>query len=503
MFVMISGFLDDRKYFNNFIVDTNTYESIKNKLSNKELGDFEIKFEGYDLFFDKEDNRFYYSLIEDSKFSHNPEVKVSNNYKIAIDNKQITDNLIKNNENINFIIYNDNNYCEYNLTCTNLPLMNINYEGIEFYFDDQPMTMMLFDNRKGVINRIIKSIGNVRMRGHMTSKYPKQGLRLKLLENDWWTERDEELLGLRYDGDWILYAGYNDVDKVRNVFATKLWNISGATNNISEANTGTEFKYLELFINDCYYGLYALGYPIDKKQLNLKEKDGLYQPRNHQVEENITYDNYDQIVENIEIKNGYDYNAFINYYEKLFNFYKNNDTNSIKKIIDEEEVIDFYIFNNIVQGGDNAYDTIKNIKICIKEINGQNKCLYIPWDLDLSFGNVYNIDNKDLTDDYAIDHTYNTNHISNPIHMLIKLGDKQTEDRLINRYKELRSKQFSNKNIISIIDKYENDIYGSGAYFRDMKRWPDGSYVDGDYNLNRFKDYVIKRFEYLDSYYEE
>ena len=501
LFTILGGFLDNEKYFNNYVVDFDTYNSIKSNLSRNEINNFDIKFDGYNLFFDKSDNRYYYSLIEGSKLAYNPKVELKSNYHIAINNMFITDDLISNNETIDFIIYNDRSYNEYHLTCTTLPLMNINYDGVELFVDDQPMNLVLFDNQKETINRVVTSLGNVRIRGRMTSNFDKQSMRIKLLENDWWTERKENLLGLRYDGDWILYAGYNDVDKIRNVFSMNLWNNSCASNNALKTNTGTEYKYLELFINGSYYGLYALSYPIDKKQLNLKDSDGLYQPYNHQLEGDITYDNYDKVVSNMVLKNGYDHGLLFNYYESLFKSYKEENIESIKELIDEDNAIDYFIFNNIVQGKDNASESIKNIKICIKKIDGKYKCLYIPWDYDLSFGNVSNYDHKNYTDNYVYDSTYNVVHINSPINMLIMLGDASTKDKLTKRYKELRTKQYSNDSINKIIDEYENDIYGSGAYFREMKKWPDGSYTDDEYNLNKFRNYVINRLEYLDTYF--
>lgn len=503
VFVLLSGFFNNEKYFNELIVDLNTYNSIKRELISKPIDDVQIYFEGFEPFYDKEDNRYYYSLVEDNIFSHNPKIDINNKYKIAIKDIKITDELISKNETINFLIYDDKNYQEFNLTCTTLPLMNIDYEGDSFIYDDQPMSMTLFDNRKGAMNRITESIGNVRLRGIFTAGLPKQGLRLTLLENDWWTERDEELLGLRRDGDWILYAGYNDVDKVRNVFCANLWNESCGKNNKLKANTGTEYKYLELFVNGKYYGLYALCYPIDAMQLNLKKGDGLYQPYMNEFEDEIKYENYYNVVDNMRLKYGDDWDILIDYYEKLFDSYWGHNPEAIKKIVDIDNIIDSYLFINFIQGNENAnLYKIKNMKIGIKNIKGVNKCIYIPWDFDMAFGNSVNYDSKNNTDNYSDNYTSNCYHTSNPTYMLIDLGEEKIQGKLINRYHELRKDKWSNRNIISILDDYENCIYGSGAYYREMRRWPDGSYVESNYNLNRFKEYVINRLEYLDNIYQ-
>ena len=46
LFVIFGGFLDDRDYYNECVVDTNTYNSIKNRLSSKDIDDIVVKFDG-------------------------------------------------------------------------------------------------------------------------------------------------------------------------------------------------------------------------------------------------------------------------------------------------------------------------------------------------------------------------------------------------------------------------------------------------------------------------
>ena len=55
--------------------------------------------------------------------------------------------------------------------------------------------------------------------------------------------------------------------------------------------------------------------------------------------------------------------------------------------------------------------------------------------------------------------------------------------------------------INSFLDQYEDDIFDSGAYLRDMERWPDGLYEDPEVKLSVFREYVMKRLSYVDSDY--
>ena len=83
-------------------------------------------------------------------------------------------------------------------------------------------------------------------------------------------ENQQSVLGMRCDGDWMLYAGYNDQEKIRNVFSANLWYESCAENNIFDVKNGMEYRYVETFFNDHYMGLYAIGFPIDELQLELQ-----------------------------------------------------------------------------------------------------------------------------------------------------------------------------------------------------------------------------------------
>ena len=49
-----------------------------------------------------------------------------------------------------------------------------------------------------------------------------------------------------------------------------------------------------------------------------------------------------------------------------------------------------------------------------------------------------------------------------------------------------------------LIDQYENDIFESGAYLRDMERWPDGLYEDPEVKLSVFREHVMQRLSYMD-----
>jgi hypothetical protein len=307
---------------------------------------------------------------------------------------------------------------------------------------------------------------------------------------------------MRQDDDWILYASYNDQEKIRNVFSSNLWYESCAINNSFSLTNGMEYKYVELFLNNEYWGLYALGFPIDEKQLSINGDD-------EYIFKNIQWNNpKEDIIENViennkklvnKVKNkDIAWQELQNYYTKLFTS-KNKE--ELYSIVDIDNLIDYYLFNNFVQAIDNyKYQIQKNVYTTFKKIDERYVVLYTPWDLDYTFGNDYcNIKEENYTI-YGISVKTNVITKLNSIYYLQQLGDENINGLIKNRYKELRDTYWSDDHISKLIDDYEAEIYNSGAFIRDMNKWPDGTYNDYNTKLKEFKEYVLERLVYTDEY---
>ena len=77
---------------------------------------------------------------------------------------------------------------------------------------------------------------------------------------------------LRLDDDWILDALYNEPLRLRSYVANKIWLQMHTPNYLSEepnAKAGANVKYVEMFVNHQYNGIYNLSEQIDPKQLKL------------------------------------------------------------------------------------------------------------------------------------------------------------------------------------------------------------------------------------------
>ena len=139
----------------------------------------------------------------------------------------------------------------------------------------------------------------------------------------------------------------------------------------------------------------------------------------------------------------------------------------------------------------------------IKSTNEGYKILFTPWDMDISWGNILKNRSKNNTKPYGVSSNNNSYEMGlNPISVLRK-QDPAINNLITETYTELRNDGWSDETIDKMIDGFELDIYGSGAYLRDMERWPDGSYQDPALGLSIFRQYVHERFASMDQYIEE
>lgn len=499
------------KRLNDYIVSDENFDVIiKTHAKSKDPLISELIFDESPLFFDDVDEVFYYSVPYGDSDAYNPVIQmISQGEKVrfAIREKEITNDLIRENGTISLVIYTDKHYSEYKLKCTTLPIIAIDFEN-EITEDDTEMKMQLFDNREQAAQRIVSLEGTIHIRGGSTKSYPKLGYKISLAshqKNGSVRKNKCPLLGMRKDDDWILYAAYNDQEKIRNVFSSNLWMETCGMDNSFQIENGMRYEYVELFLNGQYWGLYALGYPIDDLQMNTKKNAGecIYKKVLWNSEYPIAYAE-DGTIAGYKISSSgkEDWTILYDFYEKL------NDADVedswLYSSMDLENIVDYMLFMNLIQGVDNvANNETKNMYLTAKlSGDGAYKYLYTPWDMDITWGNTWSPAAKNLTRPYALDASFHRIMESGPLYRLLMRNNETAWSTYTGKFEELRKGSWSDEAIEKMLKKYESQIFDSGAYLRDMDRWPDGSYGNPELKLSVFIDYVLKRLHAMDEYYE-
>lgn len=470
-----------------------------------------VLFNGIELPYDEAGRSYYYSLPENSPSAYTPEASVKGGVRLAFLSERITDEMIAAGEPLEAIVYNSKEFSRIKIVCTTLPVISLSTKG-EISSDYSSVSMRVYDNRTEATKPLEILNGKIHTRGNTSLRFDKKAYRISLRDMSPgrnMREYDVSLLGMRKDGDWILYAAYNDQERVRNVFSTNLWYSSCGTHNSFGIDNGVEYRFVELLINDDYAGLYALGYPLDKKQLRIGPEEYTYQKITAKKELTLNYSDYDELAANFEIKEG-DTNVgedvmwkpLADYYTYLQGI--NSADQSLYSRCDMGAATDVFLFINFVQGRDNSssWGTL-NLDQTLKIKDGERIMLYTPWDLDQSFGNVWSNSKENWITPYGVKPSSNRVMKINPVYMLMMYGDEGALKRVKNRYADLRQRLWSEDNLNKLIDRYEKQIFDSGAYARDVARWPGSTKLeDPSVKLSLFREHVMNRLTYMDEYVE-
>lgn len=384
----------------------------------------------------------------------------------------------------------------YDLYFSQLPVINITTSNI---IADEPRVYALFQMCEQNGNFIKNPIG-IEYRGGWTQSLPKKSLRIEFWNDVMGNEtKDFSLLGMRSDDDWNLQAMFNEPLRLRSKVSYELWRKIDSLYYIEyepDAINGVKQEYVELFVNKEYRGLYALSERIDRKQLKLKKfKDGEIRGELYKgvTWGSTTFTSLTQPDNKSTIWGGFEYRHpeeeinWVNIYEFVrfvmkeddFSFYEN-----IGKKFITDNAVNYFIFLNLLRAVDN---TGKNIFIAryIKD----EPYFYVPYDLDGTFGTIWNGTKEDITDDILVNGLYKR--------LISGNSDNDFPARLKSRWNELKTSILSVESIINSFSNSFDYLEANGVYERELKVWQDCDFFDYN-NIDYTKKWLTKRFNYLD-----
>ncbi len=367
------------------------------------------------------------------------------------------------------------------ITFTFLPILQLNGD---FGYDYQEGTVSLY-TPDGEIKEALT--GKLKWRGGTTNTDDKHKRNYKIKFDE-----DVQLFGLRKDNNWILDAGQADLFRVRNRIATELWNDMATkpyyADKEPEALSGVRGQMVELFLNKEYRGIYCLTEAMDRKQMKLKKVDKntgeikgcLYKSEGYGAslmsKYPDTYNNNSETWDTFEIKypelddtqNGEtDWSTLWNAINFVATSSDNDFKDHIAEYFDIPVIIDYYIFINVL----NAFDNVgKNMFWAVYDKTKDKKLTPGVWDLDATVGQKWVSDH--LKGTYgAYSPEYDMSAHTNLTRRLAELDVDGFNDKVINRYHELRQNILSTDNLIARYTQYFDRIYLSGAAAREENKW--------------------------------
>ena len=368
---------------------------------------------------------------------------------------------------------------------------------LHVYFDamivrDMPYTngtMKLTDED----GKVVEMPAKFKTRGATAQDFlMKPSLNMKLRTADYSEEADSALLGMRSCSSWILDAMAIDRICMRNRVAFDIWNEFSKLpyeTNFGSRN-GTEGRFVEVYINDQYYGIYCLTDRINRKLLDLKKvkemDDGTMQVRgvlyksgtNSILNQNDVGYNEDYTACVVEWHNAWEISFPEDYASEAIwkplqdAILTGRSASYVKKYFFLENLADFQLHVMALAiadnwGNKNHYLSVRNINkdINAPEADDANRRRFVitPWDLDTSFGgNYYGACYNGKYEEFLLDIFSKIA----PYPIVYLLGDAQYLSILKQRWIIGRKGAFAIKNVNKKLETYRDLFIKSGAWQR-------------------------------------
>lgn len=430
--------------------------------------------------------------------SENPEYQLLFSEDFTKYDKQ---QLIRDNADIEFLIYNDTEFSTYHMIFTGLPVIDI-YTGGGIANQEQEIAgHAVFYDTNFSSQGISSSDYNGHIRGNMSTLFPKKGYKINLTKRnaDGSVKKNKlSLFGLRKDDDWILSAQYNDESKLRERLCVELWDEMGAKEVSAGATYNSNQVFVELIVDSAYYGMYALKEPVDAKQLNLQSQDYLYkreEPNDLSAEVFAQAKDPLEHVLGFEIKEGVlDEEAWLPMAElaEVLEASDEEFTEKMPQMVDEDNAMRLWLYIQVIAGLDQQK---KNVFYVANKTGNSYEFTFVPWDFDLTWGNTSDSNPDTLYtryDEKLLTRCFNWE----TGERLIRLNVGGAADQMQKLYKELRETILSDEALELRVEQMNHILRDSGAYTRDQERWPESVYAE---NADIVLNFAKQRLAYLDT----
>lgn len=333
-------------------------------------------------------------------------------------------------------------------------------------------------------------------RGATTKNYEKKSYKLNL-------GHKKSFLGMRKDDDWILNALYDDAGLIHNKLSYQVWQKIASSNSVAN-DEGISMEYVELFVDQEYRGVYGLSERIDKKSASLSSHDILYKYRSQEFASEADFYPCGQEPESpivtIEYPKDFDDSDWnpMHTWISMFNTEQTPDYEKAKSLLNMENAIDYNLFNQLIYGMDNI---MKNVYFKAEyQSDGNYQFVKIPWDLNMTWGNSWVDDYNCGFNRYKEENMISPGGFSEDMISLYQTNPSEISEQLLIRWQELRQDIITPENITQMLDQELAYLHGSGAYQRNLQKWPP---TCDHWQESQIYEYINGRIAFLDDYYAD
>lgn len=380
---------------------------------------------------------------------------------------------------------------------TDLPVISIrSSEEIE----DEPKvpgTLEYTSLTEGILEEFI----NIELRGGSTLTNDKKNYDFSVKDGLDGESKNVTFSNLRVDDDWILDGMSNEPLMIRSKTAHQLWLAMHDPGFLSsDAKYGVDVRYVEVFVNNNYRGVYMLSEKVDRKLLDLDKKEDekiegqLY--KGIAWDDNLLFKDVSGYSNKDERWGGFDFKypkdciewSYLHDFIEFAIFSNNSDfENNIADRFHLSSLIDYYIFLNLLSMPDN---TGKNIYIAAKELDAPY--FYIPWDLDGVYGLIWDSSKDGNPEKLLANGLYDR---------LLLLNPNSFRKRLQDRWFELRSGILQEVRLFDDLNMNHLSLTSINLYEREAYIY--NSPPDQERELSFINTWLPARLAFLDRYFTD
>jgi uncharacterized repeat protein (TIGR01451 family) len=388
----------------------------------------------------------------------------------------------------------------YQLLFTKFPLIKLT-TGVDIRRDSVVAGQFVIAD---TLNHVGNSSVGVNIRGGLSSGFPKKSYKIDYYTNPLLTtKKDTSLLGMRTDSEWLLLAMFNEALRVQNAVSHALWRQQHTLYYQSaepSGKSGITTRYVDVFVNGSYQGIYLLTEPMDRKQLQLKKtrdngsiRGELYKGYAHT--DATWFAALPDEWGNRETWSGFElkYPNDTTFWANLKGLVGFATTTSqadfsaqIGQKMNLDNLVDYFLFINVARANDNM---LKNAYIARYKEN--EPYILIAWDLDGTWGYLW--DGSRLNNPADL-------HINNLFARLLNENAASFKQRVRQRYFTLRGGIYANSTLKNNLTNAVTYLQTNGAYRREALRWPLPNTTD---ELAYATNFIDERMAYLDGLFAE
>ncbi len=378
--------------------------------------------------------------------------------------------------------YGSDKYMQYDLVFTTLPVLRIDGDAIgknEKGKDICQGSMCLWTPMDPETGRysVRKSAALWNVRGGWSATLDKTPFKLSLKKQSG-ENKDLSLAGLGADDDWILNPMNLDDTKLKEKLFSTLWNRRAEQVDWNEKMSRGE--YVEVVINQEYWGLFQLQRRVDGKFLDLGEEDILLKSGSNLSA--ATLQEAYEIVHTAKTEE--------ETYGLMQNFFLGKDGD----LLNMDNFLDVNLFFQWASAMDNIQ---KNIFYHLKSGEDGYRMHLLPWDTDMSWGTVW----KDEAGGFVYDfEASRQNTTLRQEYAWMQQYHPDLNRQMAKRWLELRETLLTMENMTAVLQQEQLVLDRSGAQKRDTERW--GLYYEGKDSSENLYRSIEARLAWVDAYYD-